>query len=152
MLRRWAVQALGHMHCVQLSYDSVTRIFWRQILQIERDIQSTNRTLSRPTLPIVVTETIVKARGGLRWGIESTEVESGSHRGQTIPLSARTTSRKEPTIAVQLSLALHAMGYLTFTRSNSAHPTLNGSEDVWRRKSVAITNTSSLWQDSSCLG
>ena len=28
------------------------------------------------------------------------------HRGQTVPLSARTTSRKEPTIAVQLSLAL----------------------------------------------
>ena len=31
---------------------------------------------------------------------------SGSHRGQTVPLSARTTSPKEPTIAVQLSLAL----------------------------------------------
>ena len=43
--------------------------------------------------------------------IESTEVESGSHRDQTIPLSARTTSWKEPTIAVQLSLALQQVPY-----------------------------------------
>ena len=34
------------------------------------------------------------------------EVESVSHRRQTVPLSARSTSPKEPTIAVQLSLAL----------------------------------------------
>ena len=87
----------------------IIRLCYKDFLksnQKEREIQSTNRTLSRPTLPIVVTETVVKARGGLRCEIESTEVESGSHRGQTVPLSARTTSRKEPTIAVQLSLAL----------------------------------------------
>ena len=152
MLRRWAVQALGHMHCVQLSYDSVTRIFWRQILQIERDIQSTNRTLSRPTLLIVVTETIVKARGGLRWEIESTEVESGSHRGQAIPLSARHVLLHGKSRLSLFSCLWHCNRYLTFTRGNSAHPTLNGSEDVWHRKSVAIMNSSSLWQDSSCLG
>ena len=31
-----------------------------------KDIQCTTRTLSRPTLPITMTETTVKAQGGLR--------------------------------------------------------------------------------------
>ena len=51
-------------------------------------------------------ETVVKAKRGLQWEIETMEVESGSHRGQTILLSARNTSTKPPTTATQLSLAL----------------------------------------------
>ena len=71
-----------------------------------KNIQFTIRILSRPTLWITVTETIVKAQRSLRWKIEMMEVESGSHRGQTILLSAHSTSTKQPTIATQLSLAL----------------------------------------------
>jgi len=36
-----------------------------------------------------VTETVVKAQRSLRWEIETMKVESGSHRGQTVLLSAR---------------------------------------------------------------
>ena len=71
-----------------------------------KNIQFTVRILSRPTLLITVTETVVKAQGSLRWETETMVVESGSHRGQTILLSARSTSTKAPTIATQLSLAL----------------------------------------------
>ena len=70
------------------------------------DIQFTIRILSRPTLWITVTETIVKAKRSLRWEIEMMEVETGSHWDQTILLSAHSTSTKVPTIATQLSLAL----------------------------------------------
>jgi len=54
-------------------------------------MQFTIRTLSRPTLSMTVTETVVKVQISLRWEIETMEVESGSHR-QTILLSARSTS------------------------------------------------------------
>ena len=39
-------------------------------------------------------------------GDRNMEVESGSHWGQTILLSARSTSTKPPIMATQLSLAL----------------------------------------------
>ena len=42
--------------------------------------------LSRPTLSITVTETIVKAHGSRWWETEMMEVESGCHWGQTILL------------------------------------------------------------------
>jgi len=71
-----------------------------------KNIQFTIRILSRPTLSITVTETVVKAQISLRWEIEMMEVESGSHLDQTILLSARSTSTKLPTITTQLSLAL----------------------------------------------
>jgi len=71
-----------------------------------KNVQFTVRTLSIPTLLITVTETVVKAQGSLRWEIETMEVESGSHRGQAILLSACSTSTKPPTIATQLSLVL----------------------------------------------
>jgi len=57
-----------------------------------KNIQLTIRILSRPTLWITVTETIVKAQRSLRWEIETMEVESRSHWGQTILLSACSTS------------------------------------------------------------
>jgi len=71
-----------------------------------KNIQFTNRTLSRPTLSITVTETVLKAQGSPWWKTETMQVESGSHRNQTILLSARSTSTIPPTIATQLSLAL----------------------------------------------
>ena len=57
-----------------------------------KNIQFTIGTLSRPTLSITVTETIVKAQRRLQSEIETMEVESGSHRGQTILLSACSTA------------------------------------------------------------
>jgi len=102
LLWRSAAQALGHVHGVRSSSDQVTSIFWCQILQTVR----TYSILSKPTLWITVTETVVKAQRNLRWEIETMEVESGSHRGETILLSALSTSTKPPTIATQLSLAL----------------------------------------------
>ena len=74
-----------------------------------KNIQFMIHILLRPTLWITVTETVVKAQRSLRWEIETMEVESGSHRGQTILLSARSTSTKLPTIATQLSLALQQL-------------------------------------------
>jgi len=71
-----------------------------------KNIHVTIRIESKLTLSITVTETAVKAQRSLRWEIEMMEVESGSHQGQTILLSARSTSTKPPTIATQLSLAL----------------------------------------------
>jgi len=62
--------------------------------------------LSRPTLLITVTETVLNAQVIRWWETETIEVESGSHRSQTILLSARCTSTKVPTVATQLSLAL----------------------------------------------
>jgi len=59
------------------------------------------------TYPVdAVTKTIVKVQISLRWETERMEVESGSHQGRTILLSAHSTSTKPPTIATQLSLAL----------------------------------------------
>jgi len=73
-----------------------------------KNLHFTIRILSRPTLSITVTETVAKAQRSLRWEIETMEVKSGSHQGQTI-LSVRSTSTKPSTmstIATQLSLAL----------------------------------------------
>ena len=61
------VQASAKAHALRAV---IVRLCYKDFLtsnfaDIARDIQSTNRTLLRPTLPIVVTETIVKARGGL---------------------------------------------------------------------------------------
>ena len=55
------------------------------------------------------------------------EVESGSQQGQTIFLSARSTSTKAPTVTTQLS------GTTTGTSLSlmiTTHPTLNFKEDV----------------------
>jgi len=71
-----------------------------------KNIQFTICILSRSTLWITVTEIVVKAQRSLWWEIETVEVESGSHQGQTILLSAHSTSTKPPTIATHLSLAL----------------------------------------------
>jgi len=72
------------------------------------------RILSRPTLLITVTDTIVKAQGSLWWGTERMEIESGSHRGQAVLLSGHSTSTKAPTVATQLSLALQLQQVLGF--------------------------------------
>ena len=61
--------------------------------------------LSKPTLWITVTETIVKTQGSLWWETETMEVEGGSHWGLAILLSARTISTKVPTVITQLSQA-----------------------------------------------
>jgi len=53
------------------------------------------------------------------------EVESGSHWGQTILISACITSTKAPTVTTQLSLALQQV-----LRFNSVHPTLNHKENI----------------------
>jgi len=71
-----------------------------------KNIQFTICILSRPTWWISVTETVVEAQRSRRWEIETMEFEIGSPRGQTILLSACSTSTKPPTIATQLSLAL----------------------------------------------
>jgi len=55
-----------------------------------------------------VTETIVKAQEVA----ETMEVESGSHWGQTILISAHSTSTKAPTVTTQLSLALQQVLHL----------------------------------------
>jgi len=65
-----------------------------------KNIQFMNCILSRPTLSIAVTETIVKAQGSLWWDTEMMEVESESHQGQTILLSVHTTSTKVPTVTI----------------------------------------------------
>jgi len=52
-----------------------------------------------------VTKTVVEAQGNLWWETEMMEVESGSHWGQTILLSARSTSTKVPSVSTQLSLS-----------------------------------------------
>ena len=41
---------------------------------------------------------------------EMMEIESGSHKGQTILLSAHSTLTKVPTVAILLSLVLHTTG------------------------------------------
>ena len=57
----------GHMHSVQSSYILPSyKDFLMSNFADSKDILCTNRTLSRPTLPIAVTETIVKAQGGVR--------------------------------------------------------------------------------------
>jgi len=53
-----------------------------------------------------VTEAVVKAQRSQQWEIETMEFESGSPWGQTILLSAHSTSTKLPTITTQLSPAL----------------------------------------------
>ena len=57
------------------------------------------------------------------------EVESGSHQGQTILLSARSTSTKPPTIATQLSLALQLALSLAITE-HTLHRTVEKMFDV----------------------
>ena len=54
-----------------------------------KNIQFTICISSRPTLSITVTGAVAKAGGSLWWETETMEVESGSHRGQIILLSAR---------------------------------------------------------------
>ena len=72
-----------------------------------KNIQFTIHILSRPTLSITVTETVLKAKVSQWWETVTMEVESESHRSQTILLSGRCTSTKAPTVATtQLSLAL----------------------------------------------
>ena len=103
---------------MEISCTSISAHAWRSVifqpgykhfltsnLADGKNVQFTICILLRPTLWITVTETVVKAQRRLRWEIETIEVESGSHCGQTILLSAR-TSTKPPTIATQLSLAL----------------------------------------------
>jgi len=99
---RSAAQALGHMHSVRPGY----KHFWMSNFADGKNIQFTISILSRPTLLIKVTETVLEAQISLQWETETMEVESGSHRGQTILLSARCISTKAPTVATQLSLAL----------------------------------------------
>jgi len=74
------------------------------------------------------------------------EVESGSHQGQTILLSACSTSTKPPTIV--LSYLWHYNRYSAFTRVNRTHPTLNRREDVRCQKVVATMNAFAMakWQ------
>ena len=62
--------------------------------------------LSRPTLSITVTETVVKSQGSLWWETEKIEVKSRCHRGQTVLLAAHSTSTKRPIFTTQLSLTL----------------------------------------------
>jgi len=71
-----------------------------------KNIQFTFRILLRPTLSITVTETVLKAKISRWCDTETMEVESGSHRSQTILLSTRCTSTKAPTVTTQLSLVL----------------------------------------------
>jgi len=71
-----------------------------------KNIQFTICILLRPTLSIAVTETLAKAQGSLWWETDMMEVESGSHWGHTILLSAHSTSSKVLTATTQLSLAL----------------------------------------------
>ena len=103
LLWRSAAQALGHMHGVWSSSDQVTSIFDINFAD-SKNIEFTVCILSRPTLSITVTETVVKVYSGRH--AETMEVESGSHWGQTILLSERSTSTKPPIMATQLSLAL----------------------------------------------
>ena len=94
---------VGHAVIVRASYK-------RFLLSNFADGKNTrfmNCILSRPTLSIAVTETAVKAQGSLWRETETMEFESRSHLGQTILLSACTSSAKVPTVATQLSLALN---------------------------------------------
>jgi len=84
-----------------------SRHFLTSNLADGKNFQFTDHILSKPTLSITVTETVVKAQRSLRWETETMEaIESGSQRDQTILLSARSPSTKAPTVATQLSLAL----------------------------------------------
>jgi len=111
-----------------------------------KNIQFTIRILLRPTLSMTVTETVVKVQISLQWEIETMEVESGSHRDQTILLSARSTRQKH--LLSLLSYLWHYNRYFAFTRDNRTHPTPNRREDVWRQKLVATMNafTMAKWQ------
>ena len=60
----------------------------------------------------------------LRWDIETLEVESGSHRGQTILLSARSTSTKAPIVATQLPLALQQVRHFHSRQQNTPYTEL----------------------------
>ena len=75
LLWRSAAQVLGHMHGVRSSSDQVTSTLTSHFAD-SKNIQFTIRILSRPTLSIAVTETVVKAQRSLRWEIEMIEVES----------------------------------------------------------------------------
>ena len=66
--------------------------------------------------------------------IETMEVESGSHRGQTI-LFQHVVLRQSRLLSL-LSYLWHYNRYFAFTRDNRTHPTPNRGEDVWRQKLV----------------
>ena len=95
----------------------------------------------RPILSIAVTETVVRAQGSLWWDTETMGVESGSHQGQTILLSAHTTSTCIKHLQSLLSYLWHYNRYFAFTHGNSTHPTQNHREDIWHQKLVATMNT-----------
>jgi len=78
-----------------------------------------------------VTETVVKAQGSLWWETEAMEVQSGSHRGQTILPSARSTLTKVPTVATQLSPALQPDTSLSLaTTEHTLHRTIEKTFDI----------------------
>ena len=62
-----------------------------------KNIQFTIRILLRPTLSMKVTKIAVKDQRSLRWETETMEVESGSHRGQTIAPFSTQYFDKAPT-------------------------------------------------------
>ena len=97
-----------------------------------KNIQFTIRILSRPTLWITVTETVVKAQRSLRWEME---FESGSHRVK--PSSFQHVALRQNRLLSLLSYLWHYNRYFAFTRDNITHPTPNRREDVWRQKLVA---------------
>ena len=95
MLRRSAVHALGHMHCVQLSYDSVTRIFLTSNFADSKGHPEHKSYFIETYLANSCDRDHSESPGKSTMRDRIAEVESGSHRGQTVPLSARTTLQKE---------------------------------------------------------
>ena len=130
------------MHGLQSSSDQVTSIFRRQILQTVKNIQFTIRTLSRPTLLITVTKTIVKAQRSLRWETEMMEVT------RVKPSSFQHVVLRQNCLLLLLSYLWHYNRYFAFTRDNRTHPTPNCREDVWCQKLVATMDafTMAKWQ------
>ena len=106
LLWRPAAQGLRHIYAqrvviVQPGY----KLFFMSNFADGKNVSFTIRILSRLTLSITVTETVVKAQRSLWWVTETMEVEGGSHWGLAILLSARTSSTKVPTVITQLSQA-----------------------------------------------
>jgi len=132
------------MHGVRSSSDQVTSTFWRQILQTVRTYSSRFVFLiSRPTLSITVTETVVKAQRSLRWEIETMEVESKVTGVK--PSSFKHVVLRQNCLLSLLSYLWHYNRHFAFTRDNRTHPTPNRREDVWRQKLVVTINAFSTY-------
>ena len=111
-----------------------------------KNIQFTIRILSRPTLWMTVTETVVKAKRSLQWEIEMMEVKLEVPVVKPSPFQHIVL--RQIRLLSLLSYLWHYNRYFAFTDDNQTHLIPNRREDVWHQKLVATLNafTMAKWQ------